>query len=155
MQQEPSSRFWHSLTLRAWSTPIAGPGRPQWMPATWWMPWADSWIPWIRRASDGGKKLVVSLWQCPSSYGCCGHKLDSSLTDQGDRTPAIFARPGTSWLFSSPRRREIWLADLTLTQKTFKKEWEGPVQTISAEDFVKTICPWYELKEKCIAVAST
>jgi hypothetical protein len=44
------------------------------------------------------------------------------------------------------------LAGLTLTQETFKKEWEGAVRSIAAADFAEAFRRWYERHEKCVAI---
>jgi hypothetical protein len=51
-------------------------------------------------------RLVVSLGQCCSSYCCGSHGLDSSQTDQTDRTPVVIARPGTGRLLSLSQGEE-------------------------------------------------
>jgi hypothetical protein len=42
--------------------------------------------------------------------------------------------PGNFFLFPKVQRE---LADLTLTQDTFKKEWEGAIRSITAADFAE------------------
>jgi hypothetical protein len=45
------------------------------------------------------------------------------------------------------------LASLTLTQETFKKEWEGPVRSIAAADFAEAFHWWFQCHEKCVTVS--
>jgi hypothetical protein len=53
--------------------------------------------------------------------------------------------------FFSPRvKRE--LAGLTLTQDTFKKEWEGAVRSIMATDLAKVFWRWFQRHEKCVLI---
>ncbi len=44
-------------------------------------------------------------------------------------------------------------ASLTLTQDTFKKEWEGAIRSIKAEDFPEAFRRWFQRHEKCVAIS--
>jgi hypothetical protein len=45
------------------------------------------------------------------------------------------------------------LVGLTLTQNTFKKEWEGDLRTLSEADFATAFRQWYECCKKCVDIA--
>jgi histone-lysine N-methyltransferase SETMAR len=59
--------------------------------------------------------------------------------------------PADYFLFPRVKRE---LAGLTLTQDTFKKEWEGAVRSITAKsaDFVEAFRRWFQRHEKCISI---
>jgi hypothetical protein len=46
------------------------------------------------------------------------------------------------------------LAGLTLTQDTFKKEWDGTVRSIMVVHFAEAFRRWFQHHEKCVAVVS-
>ncbi len=58
--------------------------------------------------------------------------------------------PADFFLLSRVKRE---LAGFTLTQKTFKKEWEGPMRNLLAADFATAFQQQYEHCEKCINFA--
>jgi histone-lysine N-methyltransferase SETMAR len=49
-------------------------------------------------------------------------------------------------------RVKVELAGLTLTQDTFKKEWEWAVRSITAADFAEAFRRWFQCHEKCVSI---
>ena len=60
--------------------------------------------------------------------------------------------PADFFLFPRVKRE---LAGLTLTQQTFKKEWEGAVRSLTAADFAEAFRQWYQRCEKCVAIGGS
>jgi hypothetical protein len=58
--------------------------------------------------------------------------------------------PADYFLFPRVKRE---LASLTLTQDTFKKEWEGAFWSITAVDFAKAFCRLFQHHKKCVAIS--
>jgi hypothetical protein len=55
--------------------------------------------------------------------------------------------PADYFLFPRVKRE---LAGLTLTQNTFKKEWEGAIRSITAADFAEAFRRWFQRHEKYV-----
>jgi histone-lysine N-methyltransferase SETMAR len=57
--------------------------------------------------------------------------------------------PADYFLFPRIKRQ---LAGLTLTQDSFKKEWEGAVRSITAAEFAEAFWRWFQQHEKCVLI---
>jgi histone-lysine N-methyltransferase SETMAR len=84
---------------------------------------------------------MVKDWMAARQF-----KVIEHLPYSPDLAPADF------FLFPKVKRE---LAGLTLTKKTFKKEWEGAAKTLKAVDFAMAFSRWMERCEKCIDIAGS
>jgi histone-lysine N-methyltransferase SETMAR len=60
--------------------------------------------------------------------------------------------PANFFLFPKVKKE---LAGLTLMRETFKKEWEGGCETLTAVDFVEAFQQWFLRCEKCITIGGS
>jgi hypothetical protein len=58
--------------------------------------------------------------------------------------------PADYFLFPRVKRE---LAGLTLTQDTFKKEWEGAVRSTTVADFAEAFQRWFQCHKKRVAIS--
>jgi histone-lysine N-methyltransferase SETMAR len=100
-------------------------------------------------AADGGRRLAVPLGQYSGSHR---HQSDQAARDMKliEHLPYSPNLAPTDYFLFPRVKRE--LAGLTLTQDTFKKEWEGAVRSITTADFAEAFRRWFQRHKKCVLI---